>query len=131
MTQRTPIKRGPPPRNKRPGKPRRSSRVLDEPYLDWLRKLPCWSCFRPIYEVCDSSWWEDGCSEAAHIGRSGDARGMSQKYGDDTAIPLCANCHKHGPLSIHKIGPVAFFGVRETSRDVVINIFRQFYLESL
>lgn len=57
-------------------------------YLDFLRRMPCASCgARPP-------------SEAAH----GPVTGVGLKGSDFDAIPLCAECHREGRLSMHAMG---------------------------
>lgn len=68
-------------------KPRRG-RFLDEPYLKWLRSLPCVVCgtFSRI--------------DAAHVG----PRGLGQKCSDREALPLCRRHHVDGEHSHHVLG---------------------------
>ncbi len=124
--RRTPVNR------RRPGPPRRSSRVLDAAYLAWLRLLPCWSChvraYRLIFSEPSLLYPGDRIrSEAAHIGLSSDRRGASQKFSDTTAIPLCSGCHTEDRESIHGIGVLAFFAKHGGDRDGVIAMFRKLY----
>ncbi len=123
-----PIPRSGKPRSRRPGV-RRSSRVLDPQRLAWIRRLPCWACYRQSYDadLMTCSRWHRVRSEAAHIGLSTDRRGLSQKHGDDTAIPLCPDCHQHGKEAIHKGNPEAFFAARGADRDTVVRLFQRLW----
>lgn len=94
----------------------------DTAYLEFIRSLPCVVC-------CVSSWrsgliWEMTgtvmliglrASEAAHTG----PHGMSAKSDDRTAIPLCAEHHREGKLSYHKLGK-NFFTNWDIDRDTII-----------
>lgn len=65
---------------KRPGKPRRSSRVRDKAHLAFVRSLPC----------CAPGCGRQAPSEAHHDTQM---RGMGQKSSDDRAVPLCRKDH--------------------------------------
>jgi len=74
-----------PTRTHKPRKPLRSKyarRPRDLDYLAWVRTLPCCA---PGMFACG---WR---AEAHHAG----ARGLGQKAGDHTAIPLCRIDHDH------------------------------------
>lgn len=124
---------------RRTGKPRRSTRELNPEFLAFLHLLPCFRCSRNAYHFFARNTVESVAryvsqktpTEAAHIGRSGDRRGLSQKYDDTSAIPLCAGCHTEDRDAIHQIGPVAFFAAMGTDRDSVIDLIRKMYAESL
>lgn len=60
-------------------------------YLAHLRKQPCTVCGRLP-------------SEAAHTKQGDKRHGMGIKARDGLAIPLCAYCHRDGPLSYHALG---------------------------
>lgn len=107
-------------------------------YLAWLRTLPCWGCYAPVYfveargfDLMDSRFNElpKRFTEAAHIGSSTTHRGLSQKVPDIESIPLCAMCHREGQFSIHKIGPRRFFALHLADRDEVIQMFQKMYAE--
>ena len=68
-------------------KPTRNAR-----YLAWIRTQPC--C------VCGSK----RAVEASHTG----PHGIGQKPPDSSAIPLCANHHRTGNDSYHRLGPRKF-----------------------
>lgn len=130
------IQRSSSPRKRRKGQPRRSSRVLDEPYLAALRQMACWSCNVATYSRIAAYLAEGlqvmaprGESEAAHIGLSTERRGVSQKVSDTSAIALCSWCHQYGDGSIHKGNPDAFFEARGATRDTVIRLFRAIYAQ--
>lgn len=55
-------------------------------HLERVKRLPCVVCHRP------------GPSDAHHVicGRY-----STEKSGDFETIPLCKECHQHGPLAIH------------------------------
>ena len=94
-----------------PGKPLR-----DQAYLRFVRKLGfCIACgaTRGI--------------EAAHTG----CHGIGQKSGDDTAINLCAACHRTGPQALHKLGPVKFAEVHQLDVPGHICEIRSFYLTKI
>jgi hypothetical protein len=76
-----------PVRKKRKG-PARRGRVVDKPYLAWLRTLPCFVCefYATKYEVVDIG--QPTQSDPDHVG----IRGGGQKCSDREAIPLC-RCH--------------------------------------
>ncbi len=83
--KRTPLKRtGPLPRStplkKRRATPRRSARVRDAAYMDWIRQQPC---------ALGRRYRHKGTVHAHHAG----PRGFGQKASDDTTIPLCAHHH--------------------------------------
>jgi hypothetical protein len=84
--------------------------VLDEPYLKWLRKLPC--------IVCGTDRWV----EAAHVGR----RGLGQKCSDREALPLCEKHHLTGPCSQHLMG-ASFWVFWNLDRNELIEWFNQRY----
>lgn len=87
----------------RPGPPRRTSADRDEDFKAFIRTLPCCACGKPAP------------SEAAHTGSNG---GMAMKADDTSSVPLCAECHRTGPLAYHVIGKRAFervHGVRFAS----------------
>lgn len=70
------------PRPKRPGPPRRSSRVRDRQYVEIVRSLPC---------VLQASG--EGCVyplEVDHLGQ----RGLGQKSSDRETGPLCRKHHR-------------------------------------
>lgn len=69
-------------------------------------------------------------SEASHIGLSTDRRGLGQKFGDDTVIPLCPDCHQHGKEAIHKGNPEAFFTARGADRDEVVRLFQRLWAQN-
>lgn len=141
--KRTPLNRScVPVKRKRPGPPRRSSRMLDPAYLEWLRTMPCWGCWpdayaslagerRSVTRIPRTIGRQTERSEAAHIGLSTDRRGASQKYSDDTAIPLCAVCHTGASDSIHKTSVEEFLEMHGSDRDTVIGMFQRLYAEGV
>ncbi len=62
------------------------------------------------------------------MGLSTSRRGMGQKYSDREAIPLCAEDHRTDTMSIHSIGPEAFFESLGSDRDSVIREYNRRYL---
>ena len=100
------------PRLKRPGPPRRG-RVRDRKYLAWIRRFACAVCLlnRP--------------TEAAHVGR----RGLSQKCSDRETIPLCAEHHRNGKDSYHKLGK-RFWEHHGLDRDALIGNYIHEYSSS-
>jgi hypothetical protein len=80
----------------------RTPRIRDEPYLKFIRSLPCTACGR------------SGPSQAAHIRFSDFASGSTNpgvgcKPDDSKAVPLCANCHTDGPGAQHRSGERRFW----------------------
>jgi len=73
-------------------------------YLKWIRTLPC--------AVCRT---QRGV-EAAHTG----PHGLGQKSSDLSAIPLCAQHHRTGPNSYHKLGPRKFAEAHQFNIAVVV-----------
>lgn len=78
-------------RKRRPGPPRRSSRVRDPEFLAFVHTLCCsvieeWPDFPNMPGPCD------GPLEADHDSRG---RGFGQKSSDNTCIPLCKRHHAH------------------------------------
>ena len=76
-------------------------------YLALVRSQPC--C------VCGS--WRG--VESAHTG----PHGIGQKASDYDAVPLCRKCHRTGPESLHKLGPLKFatahgFDARKTISEL-------------
>lgn len=65
----------------------RHPRVHDEKHLDFVRSLPCLSC------------WDDTATEAAHL-RTGAMQyakretGLGEKPSDRWTLPLCSKCHR-------------------------------------
>lgn len=130
-------------KRRRTGPARRSSRIHNPAYLEFLRGLPCYCCYREAYEFLVRIGGESGFifahtlygrqksdTEAAHVGFAGKPRGMSQKCSDIESIPLCGHQHhREGPESIHKMGPAAFFAHHGADRDSVIRTFQKLYAE--
>lgn len=56
-----------------------AGRILSQPYLDWLKTLPCDTC----------GWGAP--SDPSHINSF---KGMGTKAPDLMAIPQCRNCHE-------------------------------------
>lgn len=122
-------------KRRRTGPPRRSSRSLNPAYLAFLSTLPCFACYWEVYANLRVNAFgyftaqgplygrQKSPTEAAHIGLSTDRRGLSQKYPDQTAIPLCAEHHTEGAECVHK-GVEKFFERLGTDRDSVIRTFQ-------
>lgn len=110
-------------RPERGRKPRRKPSALrpgpvrDEPYKAWVRLRPCLlCCLNHDFQICkdfmrdaaflqhyDGTRWaceQGSLTESAHMG----PHGISQKAGDDTCVPLCAEHHREGKDSAHKLG---------------------------
>lgn len=66
-------------------------------------------------------------TEAAHVGLTGEHRGVSQKVSDTSAISLCSWHHTRGTEAIHRIGAETFFASRGSTRDAVIARFQELY----
>jgi hypothetical protein len=77
------------------GKPQPPER--SQAYLKFIRRFLCVCCGETRYV------------EAAHFG----PHGIGQKASDFDALPLCPRCHRTGPHSYHKLGPVDFALVHE------------------
>jgi hypothetical protein len=71
------------PMRKRRSRPRRSSRIIDEPRLTWMREQPCCACGRPLSSVPHHSRHDD----------DGRPVGAGRKANDDRTMPLCWDCH--------------------------------------
>ena len=72
----------------------------DEPYLDYIRTLPCVVCGRP--------------AEAAHLSTGNrfyghHGRGTAQRAADRWAMPLCPYHHRNGRYAQHKMGEKPFW----------------------
>lgn len=71
-------------RQRRPGAPRRSSRVRDRDYMDVVRSLPCVLAGYPHAGPCD------GPIEVDHLGE----RGLGQNSSDREVCSLCRGHHR-------------------------------------
>jgi hypothetical protein len=80
----------------------------DEAYLEYIRSLPCTICAEGLDP-------QPSITESAHTG----PHGLSQKSADRTAIPLCAQHHREGGASLHKLGG-RFWVVHNIDRDELI-----------
>jgi hypothetical protein len=73
----------------------------DPAYLRMVRQLPCLGCGL------------EPCGEAAHIrgqsGAYGKRSSMGKKPPDRWAVSLCGDCHREGPLALHRVGEELFF----------------------
>ena len=78
--------------------------VRNPGYLRWIRTLPC--------AVCRST----RAVEAAHTG----PHGMGQKSSDLSVIPLCAQHHRTGNDSYHKLGPRRFAEVHQLNVRAIV-----------
>lgn len=71
-------------KKRRPANPKATrGRVIDKPYLAWLRRQPCFVCMTKP-------------SDAAHIRmhKPGERpTGLARKSSDRRAVPLCRSCH--------------------------------------
>jgi hypothetical protein len=127
--KRTPLKRSAttirrsPVRKKRPGPPRRSSRVLDEDYLDWIRTLACIICVYRYPGGGPDLSVQTTRSEAAHVG----ARGLSQKCSDREAMPLCTHHHHDAKAGHHGQLGKNFWKHYGLDRDKIIAELNQRY----
>lgn len=88
---------------------RRRHRKTDLPYLKWIRSRIC-----AVSRKCR------GCIEAHHAG----VRGLGQKAGDQTAIPLCVKHHRLGDDSFHRLGK-HFWAHHRLDRDALILGYQQ------
>jgi len=138
-----PIPRGKRPNAKRPG-PARRGRVIDKPYLDYIRRLRCMLCYRDLLTPqADAEkaahgekiwsprfppkWPSEDChqqtpTEAAHVGE----RGLGQKCSDRETLPLCMEHHRTGPASHHVLGK-KFWKRWGIDRDSVIAELNRIY----
>jgi hypothetical protein len=78
--------------------------VRNPKYLGWIRTQPCL--------VCGSTRW----IEAAHTG----PHGLGQKSPDTSAVPLCANHHRTGNDSYHRLGPRKFAEVHNLDLAAIV-----------
>lgn len=104
-------------------KPRRSSRVHDPAYLDWIRGKDCVCCLMYRYNrvaVVPALT----VSEAAHVGE----RGLGQKSSDRESLPLCVEHHRAGPKSHHTLGK-RFWSTWEFDRAALVEMFNAKYRE--
>jgi hypothetical protein len=113
----------------------RKGRVRDRKYLEFIRDLPCVVCWPRMWRTGDiwtlsrathrSAMQTFGSrTEAAHVG----LRGLGQKCSDRETIPLCANCHRTGPYSHHKLGG-RFWAFHGLDRDALIAELNRRYEE--
>jgi len=103
LRRSAPLQRGLPPKRIVPVRKKRS-RLRRGPdrspdYLAWIRTLGCLVCAR----VTGGST----VIEAAHTNALG-PKGLSQKTSDFSAIPLCADHHREGQDSYHRLGEKMF-----------------------
>ena len=90
-------------------------RAKDESFRRFVRQFPCVACKkvgtfrRPI--------------EAAHMG----PRAFGSKADDCLCLPLCSECHQHGPGALHKVGPVEFQAVHSLDFAALQGMFNTFY----
>ena len=66
---------------------RQGKRIVDKAHTDRLRLLGCCICGR-----------RDGGVQIHHLlapDEKSTSRGMGKRAGDDQAVPLCAECHRH------------------------------------
>lgn len=92
-------------------------------YLAFIAGQRCWAC-----ELVGHN--QTSRTECAHVGLSTSRRGLSQRYSDFEALPLCAEHHREGDYSIHKLGVREFFDRRGTDRDTAIWHYQQMYAMS-
>ena len=88
-------------------KPARSTK-----YLEFIRAQPC-----AVYGGRRGV-------EAAHTG----PHGLGAKASDTSAIPLCAEDHRTGPRSYHRLGPAAFEAVNSVSIQEVVALYNRQFL---
>lgn len=78
-----------------------TGRILHEPYLGWIRTLPCYTCGKPNE------------SEASHVNG---IKGQGTKSPDPFAIPECATCNRNydlqPPMVEARIYAAAFYLLR-------------------
>lgn len=84
LSRRTPLRRKTRLRQRRPGAPRRSSRVRDRDYMDIVRSLPCVLAGYPHAGACS------GPIEVDHLGE----RGLGQKSSDREVCSMCRGHHR-------------------------------------
>ena len=119
----------------------------DEPARrEWIRSLPCFVCYKPLYlaamerpEFADilsaaasetSRARQSSPTECAHIGESTSRRGLSQRFPDAEAAPLCAvEHHREGRYSIHKcaMGAQGFFQHHGIDRDRLLKLLQRMW----
>lgn len=96
MKRSAPPKRYTPLKRKR-SKPRRSSRVRDKAYLEFIRRESC--CAYLVQVPSLSVHIHSECEGRVHAHHAG-ARGYGQKASDRTCIPLCMRHHR----AFHDLG---------------------------
>lgn len=99
----------------------------DKAYLEWIRGLPCTACILPWkYYVSGISYSnvQKYQTEAAHVGD----RGLSQKCPDRETIPLCAEHHRLGRFSAHRMGK-KFWEHYGIEKDVLISALNRAFEE--
>lgn len=131
--KRSPIKRK--HRKPKPG---------DNPaFLAFVRTLPCFVCYREVYEFFGSEPWalielleseatfpvQRTRTEAAHLGRSTSRRGLKQKYPDNESGPLCSDHHTRFKTS-HHANARSFWDIHGIERDELIDQIQALYAQS-
>lgn len=106
----------------------------DPDYLAFIRDLPCLMCLASAeavrasqFELNFAGWLgrsrvQATPTEAAHVGD----RGLSQKCPDRETIPLCAQHHREGKDSAHRLGR-NFWKHWGLDRDTLIEVLQQKY----
>lgn len=111
--KRSPLRRKSPVKPKRK-KPRRSGRVRDPKYLEFVRTLPCCAPHVPEFVVLTQPC---GQSEAHHAGND---RGYGQKCSDHDTIPLCRTAHAHWHTGTGMFAGWTKERRRDWARDMII-----------
>lgn len=108
MTRKHPLKR----------RPSRRCSSLDSgaiAYMSWIARHVC--------VLCQGSPGRQATrTEVAHVG----IRGLSQKSSSYDTIPLCAEHHREGRESHHKLGK-KFWEFHGLDRDALISEYRKMY----
>lgn len=112
----------------------------DLKYQAFIRSLPCFICYWPlyvagiIYECIDAGMvfhvmdpsTQKSMTEFAHLGE----RGLGQKCLDSEGGPLCAEHHREGPESSH--GPLGknFFEYHGVDKEALFRSLNEAYRRS-
>lgn len=112
---------------------RRKDRKTDPQYKAWISQFCCIVCW-----LMGTGEWEEFCgephyvfgyasnqlsrTEVAHVGE----RGLGQKCSDLETIPLCAEHHREGKYSAHKLQK-KFFQFHGLNREGIIKALNARY----
>ena len=117
-------------------KKRKYRSKVDRDFMAFVRWLPCFLCFRELYEFFDKEPWalvemianelipedrQKSPTEAAHLGLSTSRRGISQKFPVRECGPLC-NGHHQSFRDAHHAGTKTFWERQGIDRDWIIGL---------